>query len=92
MLTALKIHWRAACLFLLFLLAIGTGSVYRSGALDNTVALLLVAWCVAGSVAIVVRHVRHRPGDPQRFGGPQFPLLPEKWRRWMLDEEMPKRR
>lgn len=56
--------------------------------LDQTVIFLVLGLYVVGCAILVRRVVSSRPGGWRRiFYGGELALLPENWRRWLLDEK-----
>jgi hypothetical protein len=89
-----KTRFRAGILLLAFLSVVGIGVGYGSRVLDNTLAVLILSLYIVGSAALVLNMLVFRPEDRQRvFSCGELALLPESWRRWLLDEkERPARR
>ena len=86
----MRTHLRRVAWAIAFLLFIGIGVDYGIRTLDRPVALLILAFYIIGSVVLVFKALRSRPEDRKRFfccG--ELALLPDSWRRWMLDEKAP---
>jgi len=70
----------------------GIGVGYRSRVLDNGWAVLLLGLYIGGSVVLVLKTLAYRREDRRHiFSCGELALLPENWRRWLLDEKRPAR-
>ena len=55
--------------------------------LDNTLAVLILSLYIVGSAVLVLKTLV-RPEDPKHIlSCGELALLPESWRRWLLDEK-----
>ena len=72
---------------LVFLLVLGVGVGYGSKVLDNTLAVLILSLYIVGSAVLVLKTLVSRPEDPKHIPCGELALLPESWRRWLLDEK-----
>ena len=81
----MKPHLPAWCVLLIFLVVVGVSVDCGSRLLDYTILLGLYG---AGGAILVAKTLVSRPGDRKRhLGGGELALLPESWRRWLLDEK-----
>jgi len=72
------------------LVFVAIGVVYGTRFLDQTLALLLGAFYIGSSIVLVFKALGSRPEDRRRlFNYGALALLPESWRRWLLDEKPP---
>lgn len=86
----MKIHLRGVALVVAPLLFIGIGVGYGIRTLDYVVALVILAFYIVGSAVLVFKALRYRSEYRRRFFSyGELALLPESWRRWMLDEKPP---
>lgn len=67
--------------------AIDLGHGYK--VLDNALAVLILAVYVFGSAALLVKALLSRKHLQHTFSCGELALLPEGWRRWLLDEKEP---
>jgi len=83
-----KTRLPAGLALLALLLLAGFGLRYGSKALDHILVALILGLYGIGSVVLVLRSLLSRPEDRRRlFSCGELALLPEKWRRWVLDEK-----
>jgi hypothetical protein len=68
---------------LLLTIAVGSGAAW----LDRTLAILVWAAFLAGSIVIIVKSIRR--GQTGIYG--QLGALPRSWQRWILDEHETRR-
>ena len=55
--------------------------------LDNAVAILILGLWLAGSIFLLAKSAASRPEDRRSiFSCGVLALVPERWRRWLLDE------
>jgi len=73
-----------------FLFGVGFGLVFRVSLLDQALAVLILALYIIGSAVLVFKAIGSRPEERRRiFSCGEMALVPESWRRWLLDERTP---
>jgi hypothetical protein len=83
-----KTRLRASVILFGLLLVVGSGVSYGAKVLDRILAVLVLGVYIAGSAALVLKTLVSRPGDRKHiFSCGELALLPESWRRWLLDEQ-----
>jgi hypothetical protein len=80
-------RFRAFQSSLVFLLVLGIDIGFGSKSLDNILAVLILGLYLVGSAVLVLRTLlAPRQNWRQMASCGELSLLPEKWRRWALDE------
>ena len=86
----LKTRRRRIGLAVAFLSLVGIGVVYGGRLLDQILVVLILALYLVGSAVLVFKSLGARPKERRRmFSCGELALLPESWRRWVLDERPP---
>lgn len=76
---------RALAGFVLFCLILAGLIALRWSWVGTASALIYLLALMVGSLVVVVRRARRRPGSDGAYLG-QAAVLPRSWRRWVLDE------
>jgi hypothetical protein len=75
------------------LLLAGIGVGFGVKVLDRTLAILILGVYLVGSAILVLKSLGSAPVERRKFFScGELALLPQNWRRWMLDEKVPPRR
>ena len=68
----------------------GIGVRCGSRLLDQTLAVLILGVYTVGSAVLVLKSLGSPPRERRKiFSCGELALLPESWRRWLLDEKLP---
>ncbi|HEY3838767.1 MAG TPA: hypothetical protein VGL72_19455 [Bryobacteraceae bacterium] len=83
----MKTRLRAGGWLLASLVILGIAVSPRFRQIDNAFAVFILCLYVLGSPVLVLKALRfRRAGRKHVFSGGELALLPESWRRWMLDQ------